>query len=91
MSNKKTSLSQSIGEAYQAIAPYASAGWVFVVSVTVCIALGWWFDSKVGLKPLFTLCGAALGIGIGIYNLIIIAKQIKTTYNKDTKQDTHEL
>lgn len=89
MNKKKIGLSQSLGEAYQAIAPYASAGWVFVVSVVVCIALGWWFDGKTGVKPLFTLCGAALGIGIGIYNLVILARQINTT-QKENKKKEHE-
>ncbi len=88
MNKKKSNISQSIAEAYQAIAPYASAGWVFTVSVTVSIALGWWLDSKINTKPVFTLCGAALGIGIGIYNLIILARQISKTINKEKE---HEL
>ncbi len=82
MEKKKNGIHQSLAEAYQAIAPYASAGWVFAVSVIVSIALGWWFDGRIGTRPVFTVCGAVFGIGVGIYNLILLTRQI------DQKTDT---
>ena len=90
MNKKRATIGQSLGEAYQAIAPYASAGWVFVVSVTVCVTLGWWLDKRTGVTPLFTLIGAALGIGIGIYNLVVLARQINKTIGKNNKQGDNE-
>jgi len=76
LKHKSIPLVKSLTEAYQAGAPYASAGWVFVVSIAVCMALGWWLDGRLDTKPVFTICGSFAGIGFGIYNLVILIKQI---------------
>ncbi len=87
MEKKKSGIHQSLAEAYQAIAPYASVGWVFAVSVAVCTALGWWFDSRIGTEPFFTLGGAVFGIIIGLYNLVVIVKELDEKAKKNVKAE----
>lgn len=85
--HKKSAVLESLGEAYQVMAPYGSVGWVFAVSVVVSMALGWWLDRRVNTKPLFTLCGAVLGIGTGIYNLIVVARGVSGKGERDTGEE----
>ncbi len=88
MEKKKTTIHESLAEAYQSIAPFASVGWVFAVSVAVCTALGWWLDIKTGFKPFCTLGGAVFGIGIGIYNLVVIVRELDGKPKNDTPTES---
>jgi F0F1-type ATP synthase assembly protein I len=83
MKNPKGPVRTGLGEAYRSIAPYASAGWVLVVSITVCMVLGWKLDKKINTLPLFTITGSMLGIGLGLYNVMIVLKgSVKKTKNE---------
>lgn len=90
MEKKKNGIQQSLVEAYQAIAPFASVGWVFAVSVSVCMALGWWFDTRAGTQPFFTLGGAVFGIIIGMYNLVAIVKELDEKAKKNVKAENSD-
>ncbi len=87
MEKKKQTIPESLAEAYQSIAPFASVGWVFAVSVAVCTALGWWFDTRIDTEPYFTLGGAVFGIIIGLYNLVVIVRELDEKEKKNLKAE----
>lgn len=79
---KDKKVQKSIIEAYQAIAPLMSVGWVFTVSVVVTAALGVWIDRTFKSSPIFFLVGAILGIILGIYNLIVTIREFNEKKKK---------
>jgi F0F1-type ATP synthase assembly protein I len=89
LNKKKNAIHESLVEAFQAIAPFASVGWVFAVSVAVCTALGWWIDTRIGTKPYFLLGGAVFGIIIGIYNLAVVVKELNEESKKKTEAENN--
>lgn len=84
---KKITFRQSLAETYASLSPYLSVGWVFFVSVSVTIALGWWLDKKLSTLPVFLIFGALLGIAVGIYNMIIILREIKDKEGTEQPSD----
>ena len=50
---------------------YISIGIELVITVIICIAIGYFTDKKIGLHtPWFTLLGALVGLTMGLYNFI---------------------
>lgn len=64
--DKYGSLNKTLSEA----APYMGLGLQLAATIVVMILLGDWLDGKFGLKYIFTIVFAILGIGAGMYNLI---------------------
>ena len=55
--------------AYADIAPYASVGIQFAVTILVFVAGGWWLDGRLGTTPIFILLGMLLGAVAAFYKL----------------------
>jgi hypothetical protein len=49
---------------------YAHVGIEWAALVAVACYVGFWADRRYDLFPWLTLCGATLGIGIGLYNFL---------------------
>ncbi len=50
---------------------YVAAGFQLVVVLLLFMALGWFVDGRLGLRPLFTIAGALVGAALGFYSLYL--------------------
>jgi hypothetical protein len=46
---------------------YSGHGFTIAGAIGLFMAVGWWLDGKVGLRPLLTILGAFLGGAAGFY------------------------
>lgn len=57
---------------------YSGLGLQWAASVVFFMAVGWWLDGKLGVRPLLTILGAFLGGAAGFYslyqNLVVAAR-----------------
>jgi len=52
---------------WNAVGRYSGHGLTIVGSIGLFMAVGWWLDGKLGLRPLLTIVGAFLGGAAGFY------------------------
>ncbi len=55
---------------------YATAGIEFIVVVALFTGGGYWLDSRLGMLPVWTLVGLAVGFAAGLYRLVRIAIEL---------------
>lgn len=72
----------ALSKAYQELGPYLGIGIQFMLSLFLCIILGYWLDDRYETSPLFILIGVFLGMFAGFYNLF------KTVSRLDKKDNT---
>lgn len=48
----------------------AGLGITWAASVLLFLGAGWWLDGKLGTVPLFTILGAGLGAGSGLWYIV---------------------
>lgn len=51
-------------------------GFVFTAAVAIGLLSGWWLDSKLGTKVLFTLLGTAIGFYAGFREILRELKRL---------------
>lgn len=56
-----------------------TGGLELAVSVLGCVWFGIWLDKKLKSSPWFLLCGAILGMTVGIYQIVRISKKKNDT------------
>ena len=52
--------------------------------------MGYWLDGRVGTEPLFTVCGVFLGMGLGMWHLLKIAKPVTDRGSARSSTDADE-
>jgi F0F1-type ATP synthase assembly protein I len=52
------------------LARFSGHGLTLAISTGLFLMAGWWIDGKLGTRPLFSIGGAFLGAGAGLYSMI---------------------
>ena len=76
MSNKKAPV---------LLAEVVGLGWYLALCIVGGAAGGFWLDGRLGTKPLLTLIGLLLGIGLGFYCLYRIVAPLMDSSSDDGK------
>ncbi|PZC44823.1 MAG: putative F0F1-ATPase subunit Ca2+/Mg2+ transporter [Chloroflexi bacterium] len=76
MSNKKAPV---------LLAEVVGLGWYLALCIVGGAAGGFWLDGRLGTKPLLTLIGLLLGIGLGFYGLYRIVAPLMDSSSDDGK------
>lgn len=66
----------ALSRVYQELGPYLGIGIQFVLSLLLCIILGYWLDDHYDSSPLFILIGVFLGMFAGFYNLFKVVSRL---------------
>ena len=67
--------------AYRKAAPYLNLVYVLIASIFMLGALGWYSDRFFQTKPIFTVLGIFVGLGIGFYSFFKSLKQLEKNNN----------
>ncbi len=62
---------------WQVVAFITELGFTVGFSILIGIGVGWWLDSKLGTKPIFTIIGLFLGLASAGYNLYRLSSMVK--------------
>jgi len=60
------------GGSLRELGPLLSVGTMLAASLCLGVLGGYWADGKFGTKPWLTLAGLLLGLGVGVYNLVMV-------------------
>jgi F0F1-type ATP synthase assembly protein I len=60
------------GETLRQLGPLLGVGTMLAASLTLGVLAGYWLDGKLGTRPWLTLVGLFLGLGLGVYNLVVV-------------------
>ena len=71
-------------------ARYATAGIEFITAVGLLTGGGYWLDRRLGVLPLWTLVGFAVGFAAGLYRLVRIAGELNRKKNRPPDSDGPE-
>ncbi len=69
MAVERNSKAKNIAQTYGQAGPYIGLGIQFTLVTILFLYGGWWLDQKIATTPVFTICGAFLGAGLGFYSL----------------------
>ena len=62
------------GEALRELGPLLSVGTMLAASLCLGVLGGYWADGRFGTKPWLMLVGLFLGLGVGVYNLVMVIR-----------------
>jgi len=65
-----------MARAWVDLGPYLNIGWMFVASISVFAALGWWLDGKLESGRKLFIAGCLFGIIVGFANLYKVVLQM---------------
>jgi hypothetical protein len=55
--------------AWNAVGQHAGYGLTIAASLGFFMAVGWWLDGRLGIRPVLTILGALLGAAAGFYSM----------------------
>jgi F0F1-type ATP synthase assembly protein I len=67
----------NLSSAFRSAAPYINVVYVFISSVLMFGAAGWWLDSEFDTQPLLIIIGLFAGLISGFYYLLKVIKQLE--------------
>ena len=79
--NDQESQVSNLSTAYRKAAPYLNLVYVLIASILMFGALGWFADDFFQAKPIFTVLGIFVGLGIGFYSFFKSLKQLEKNNN----------
>ena len=62
------------GEALRELGPLLGVGTMLAASLGLGVLGGYWADGKFGTKPWLMLLGLFAGLGVGVYNLVMVIR-----------------
>ena len=62
------------GEALRELGPLLSVGTMLAASLGLGVLVGYWADGRFGTTPWLMLVGLFLGLGVGVYNLVMVIR-----------------
>lgn len=65
---------------------YTTAGIEFTVVFAIFVLVGFWLDSRLGTRVVFTLVGTAVGFAAAVYRLVRLARGFRPKDDSPPKQ-----
>lgn len=67
----------NLSRAFRSAAPYINVVYVFIASVLMFGAVGWWLDKELNTQPMLIIIGLFGGMISGFYYLLKVIKQLE--------------
>jgi F0F1-type ATP synthase assembly protein I len=75
--NDQRSQISNLSETIRKAVPYLNLAYVLIASILMVGALGWFGDRYFQTKPVLTILGIFLGLGIGFYSIFKSLKHLE--------------